>query len=446
MTGMEISDAKLKLDSFADDRRPRRVGLVIVALVFGVFGTWATFAPLSGAIVASGQIAVESYRKTVQHLEGGIVKRIAVHDNELVSKGQLLLTMDDTQASAQLEVLRGQFYIASAREARLIAQGNGLKRVIYPQQLLTATKDARASEAMAVQNQTFAVRYSAQAGETDLYGRQIAQLTAKLRGLRSQKQGSDRLVESYVREVQDFESLLKEGYAEIQKVRELQRSLAQSEGQQGELLATMASTEAQISEIELKILQLKKDMQREVAKELGEVQTDLFSLREKMQSLEDTVKRTDVLAPESGRILGLALHTQGAVVPPGGRILEIVPQNEQLIVEAQVSPADIDRLHVGQEAELKFSAFKTRTLPKIEGRVISISADRLSDDKQAEKTSFYLARIEVGAEGLQVLGQHQLTLVPGMPVEAMIKTGERTMLQYLIRPLRDSFARGMKED
>jgi epimerase transport system membrane fusion protein len=390
---------------------------------------------------------VESYRKTVQHLEGGIVKSIAVHENDKVAQGQLLLTMDDTQARAQLEVLRGQLFIALAREARLLAQGEGSSRVSYPANLLDAKGDSRAVDAMRVQDQTYRVRRVAMDGEASLYERQIGQLQAKLRGLRAQKQGSERMTESYGREVQDYESLLKDGYTEIQKVRDLQRNLASSEAHQGEVIASIAATELQISEIEVKVLQLRKELQRDVAKELGDVQQELFGLREKLQSVQDTVRRAEVRAPQPGRVLGLSVHTEGAVVPPGGRLMEIVPQDERLVLETQVAPPDIDRIRPGQVAEVKFSAFKDRTLPRIEGRVMSVSADRLTEDvKNGERMSFYLARIEVLEKGMTTLAGHRLVLVPGMPAEVQIETGERTMLQYLVRPLRDSFSRGMKED
>jgi epimerase transport system membrane fusion protein len=431
---------------YADDRTPRRIGLVIVLLVFGVFGLWATLAPLSGAVLAAGQVTVESYRKTVQHLEGGIVKSIAVQENDRVTQGQLLLTMDDTQARAQLEVLRGQLFIALAREARLLAQGDGAVRVSYPPALLDAQGDPRAMDAMRVQDQTHRVRRVALEGEASLYARQIGQLQAKLRGLRAQKQGSERLTESFGREVQDFESLLKDGYTEIQKVRELQRNLASSEAHQGELVASIAATDLQISETEIKVLQLRKELQRDVAKELGEVQQELFGIKEKLQSVQDTVRRAEVRAPQPGRVLGLAVHTEGAVLPPGGRLMDIVPQDERLVLEAQVSPVDIDRIRAGQLAEVKFAAFKDRTLPRIEGRVLGVSADRLTEDNKGERLSYFLARVEVLDKGLATLAEHRLALVPGMPADVHIETGERTLLQYLVRPLQDSFSRGMKED
>lgn len=430
----------------SDDRPIRRLGLFVVFLVFGVFGAWSALAPIGSAALAPGVITVESYRKTVQHLEGGIIKNLSVRDGESVAKDQVLVTLDDTQPRAQLEVLRGQYYIDAAREARLVAQRDGLAQVRYADELMAQRDDPRLQEALRMQNQIFAVRKAAHEGEIALYQRQIEQLKAKVQGLRSQKQSRERLIESYRGELEDFSSLLKEGFTEKQKVRELERNLAQSEGQQGELLANVAATELQINETELKILQLRKEFQREVAKELVEVQAQLFELREKIQSLEATVARTVVRAPEAGMVMGLAIHTLGAVIPPGGRILDIVPQNEKLIVEARVSPIDIDRVTLGQTAEIRFSAFKSRDTPKIEGKLIGLSADRLVDEHAENAMPYYLARVEVTPEGLQDLAKQHLELLPGMPAEVLINTGDRTLLDYLTRPLTDTFARAFIED
>lgn len=430
----------------ADDRRLRRAGIIVVLSIFGGLGVWATLAPLSSAALAPGVITVENYRKTVQHLEGGIVKTIQVRDGDSVAKDQVLMMFDDTQPRAQLEVLRGQYFISVAREARLIAQRDGLEQVQYLPELLERRDDLRVEDAIRMQSQTFKVRKLAHEGEVTLYERQIEQLRAKAEGLRAQKRSRDQLVSSYGGELEDFQTLLQEGYSEKQKVRELERNLAESQGQRGELTSNLAATELQISETELKILQLEKELQREVAKELSEVQADLFELREKLQSLEDMVERTVIKAPESGMVLGLSVHTLGAVIPPGGKILDIVPQNGKLIVEAKVSPLDIDRVQLGQKAEVRFSAFKSGTTPKTEGSLIAVSADRLVDENDEEKEPYYLARVEITPTGLQDLALSKLDLVPGMPAEVLINTGERTLLQYLMDPIMNSFARSFIED
>ena len=430
----------------ADDRRFRWLGILIVLIVFGGFGTWAFLAPLSSAAHAPGVIAVESYRKTVQHLEGGIVKAIGVRDGQAVAKDQILITLEDTQPRGQLEVYRGQYFITLAREARLIAQRDGLGAVQYPPELLENQKEDRVHDAIRVQNQTFRARRAAQDGEIGVYQQQIGQLQAKASGIRSQKASRDELVGSFRGELEDFRSLLREGYAEKQKVRELERNLANTEGQLGELVSNLAATDLQISETKLKILQLNKEMQREVAKELAEVQAQLFELREKMQAVKDTVARTVIRAPHAGTVLDLTVHTLGAVIKPGAKLLDIVPQGERLIVEAKVSPIDIDRVRAGQTAEVRFSAFKMRDTPRIDGKVLALSADRLIDESDPQKSPYYLARVEITPEGLKDLARQKLDLLAGMPAEVLINTGERTLFDYLVDPIKHSMARAFIED
>ena len=372
-----------------------------------------------------------------------------------MQQDQVLATLDDTQARAQLEVLRGQLFIRIAQEARLAAQRDRLRAVHYPPELLAHHDDTRVQDAIRLQNQTFQVRQAAYDGETAVYRQQIQRLRAKVEGLQAQRRSKDRLVDSYRGAVTDFRSLLKEGYTEKQKVEELDRALAQSEGQLGELVSEMAASELQVAETELKILQLEKDLQREVAKELSEVQAESFQLREKVQVLESTVNRTVIKAPVAGMVLGLAVHTIGAVIQPGGRLLDIVPQDQKLIIEAQVSPIDIDRVKIGQLAEVRFSSFNTRDVPRIMGTLISLSADRMVADSGNSKqvsdfsggsAAYYLVRVAVSPEGLTALSTANLELVPGMPAEVLITTGERTLVQYLAKPLTDSFKRSFIED
>ncbi|MFN5745146.1 MAG: HlyD family type I secretion periplasmic adaptor subunit [Methylococcaceae bacterium] len=428
-----------------DDRTLRKLGIFLVLGIFGGLGGWAALAPLNSAADAPGQVTVENYRKTVQHLEGGIVESILVKDGDWVEKGQVLLTLGDTQLRAQLEVLRGQYLITLAREARLVALRDDQTDLVFPADLLKAKNDSRAAEAMRIQSQTFHVRRLAHENEIRLYQEQIGQLRAKERGLQSQKASRDLLVKSYENELHDFQKLLQEGYSEKQTVRELERKYADSVGQSGELQSSLAAAALQISETQLKVLQLKKDLQREVVKELSEVQGEIFELREKIHALEQTVERCIIKAPEAGKVLGLTIHTLGGVIAPGSPILEIVPQNEKLLVEARITPLDIDRVKIGQSAEIRFSVFKSKALPRIEGTLIALSADSLIDESP-EHAQYYLARVEVNAEGLDILAKQHLELLPGMPAEVLVNTGKRTLFQYLADPLSDSFSRSFIED
>lgn len=423
----------------------RRTGVLIILVVFVGFGLWAALAPLSSAALAPGVIQVESYRKTIQHLEGGIIKSINVRNGEHVTAYHILFVLDDTQPKSQLQVLTGQYYISLAREARLLAQQKNLETIVFPEEL-TNTKDSRSKEAIAMQMHNFLVRKNANEGENTLYTRQIEQLKARGEGLLSQKRSRWRLVNSYRAELSDFQELLKEGYAEKQRVREYQRNLAESEGSLGELGSSIAETNLQISEIELQQLQLNKVFQREVATELSEVQIQLFDLREQIRLLRDTVSRTIVRAPVHGMIMDLNVHTIGAVIPPGGKLLDIVPEGEALIIEARVSPMDIDRVSVGQAAEIRLSVFKARDVPKIEGTVVSLSADRMVDENTQDPEPYYLARLEITEEGVKELYEAHLDLKPGMPAEVLIITGDRTMLEYLFDPLSDTISHSFIED
>ncbi len=436
-------EAQNDLARFADDRPIRRLGYLIVILVFVFFGGWSLLAPLGSAALAPGSVTVEGYRKTVQHLEGGIVKAIHVRDGDTISKGQVLIELDDTSSRAQLETLRGQLFSALAREARLIAERDGKSTVIYPA-TLTKAADPRAHEDMRVQDQSFAVRKRSRAGEIEILKEQRQQLLAKIEGIKAQRTSRSSLSNSLNKELLDFRAMLKEGYVEKQKVSELERRLAESEGDRGDFAANIATAQTQISEIELKILQIDKEFQREVIEELSKVQSELSELNEKTQWLDDTVTRTIIKAPESGMVLGLTVHTLGAVIPPGGHLLDIVPQQEKLIIEAQVSPIDIDRVHTGQSCEIRFSAFKSAKTPKVSGRLITLSADRLTDEQN--KISYYLARVEVDKAGLEELRKRGLILLPGMPAEVLINTGDRTFFEYLVQPLSNIFARSLIED
>ena len=435
--------AQNDLARFADDRPIRRLGYLIVILVFVFFGGWSLLAPLGSAALAPGSVTVEGYRKTVQHLEGGIVKAIHVRDGDTISKGQVLIELDDTSSRAQLETLRGQLFSALAREARLIAERDGKSTVIYPAILTNAT-DPRAQEDMRVQDQSFAVRKRSRAGEIEILKEQRHQLLAKIEGVKAQRTSRSNLSSSLNKELLDFRAMLKEGYVEKQKVSELERRLAESEGDRGDFVANIATAQTQISEIELKILQIDKEFQREVIEELSKVQSELSELNEKTQWLDDTVTRTVIKAPESGMVLGLTVHTLGAVIPPGGHLLDIVPQQEKLVIEAQVSPVDIDRVHTGQSCEIRFSSFKSAKTPKVSGRLTTLSADRLTDEQN--KVSYYLARVEVDKAGLEELRQRGLILLPGMPAEVLINTGDRTFFEYLMQPLSNIFARSLIED
>mgnify|MGYP000034602700 FL=1 len=418
---------------------PKRVGLTLFFLVFGVFGTWSAVAPLEGSAAASGRVTVRSYSSTVQHLEGGIISEIKVQNGDSVRAGDPLLIIDNTQSMAQLEIASSQFVALKAREARLIAERDGLDEVVYPD--IPSISEAGVRQEKLAQNGIFQARRAANELRTEVLEQRTEQLREQVAGLEALRASKLVLAKSYADELSDTQELLSQGFSDKTRLRELERNHATFEAQAADHAANIAGTEVQIGEARLQILQLQRDFQNEVVTQLSEVQTNLNDTNERVTALEDVVSRTVVRAPEDGVVNGMQFHTVGGVIGPGRPIADIVPQSEDLIIEASVSPADIDRVSEGQEAIIRFSSFSS-AVPAIFGTVLNLSADAFTD--QNTGMSYYLARIEVTPEGMEELGD--LELLPGMPAEVFISTGSRTLLQYLLKPFTDSLARSLNED
>ncbi|WP_335944730.1 HlyD family type I secretion periplasmic adaptor subunit [Pseudomonas sp. G166] len=423
-----------------DDVPVRRIGYLMLLVTFGLFGGWATLAPLDSAALAPGVVTVKSYRKTVQHLEGGIVRELRVHDGDRVKAGDVLLVLDNTQARSEMEAMRSQLIAALELQARLVAERDSLAEP-PPEPTLDPT-DPRVREARDSEARIFQTRRTSLLGEIGLQEKSIGQIEEQIRGLKAIIASKQTLAASYQEEIVDLRALLAEGYVDKQRLREQERSLSRLQAEIAESQSEIARARVHIDEAQLKILQLKKTFATEVAGLLGDARSKVYELRERLASLQDRDQRTDILAPESGMVMGMTQHTPGGVVSPGTALLDIVPANEELIVEAQVSPMDIDRIALGKLAHIRFSAFKNSTTPVIEGKLVQISADRLINKDTG--AAYYLARVALTENGRQALGD--LTLVPGMPVEVLINTGARTLLQYLMQPASNAFARSLIED
>lgn len=422
------------------DSRARFIGYLIVFVTFGIFGTWATFAPLESAALAPGVVTVQSYRKTVQHLEGGIVKELHARDGELVSAGDPLIVLDDTQVRAEYGITRSQLIATQAMEARLRAERDGLEAVDYSGML--ESNSQRAEEARDGETQVFNARRGSRLGEVAVLEKRIGQLNEQISGLRSMIATKGSLEKSYKDEITELADLLAEGFVDKQRLLDQERKLNILRSEIADHQSEITKTRLQISETELQILQLNKDFSADVVAQLAEVQTKVFDLQERMSALEDRLTRIVIRAPEDGMIIGMTVHTVGGVISPATPLLDIVPAQSDLIIEAQVSPIDIDRVRVGKPADIRFSAFNSSTTPVMKGEVVHVSADRLIN--QDTGMPYYLARVTLTEEGARALGSLQLQ--PGMPAEVLINTGARTMLQYLVSPATDAFAKSMIED
>ena len=420
-------------------RTPVRIGLTIFALVFGVFGGWAVFAPIDGAAYAPGEVTVESQNKSVQHLEGGIIAEILVGNGDLVEPGQPLINLDRTQPQAQLDVARNQYMANLVREARLIAQRDGAVSIAWPATL--DQNDPATREEINAQTYIFETRKTALEGNVDVLEQRIGQLENRVIGMEASRASRLLLAGSYEAELEDTRQLLDQGFSDRIRLRELERNFANFSGEAGELAANIASTEMQVGETRLQIQQIEKDFSNEVAAEFAETRTNLNDLLERIIALEDVVERTVIRSPDGGYVTGMQTHTVGGVISPGMIIADIVPEDDELVIEAQVSPNDIDRVALNQEANIRFSAFGNMT-PTIYGEVTNLSADSFQD--QNTGLSYYTAEIMVTPDGMDDLGE--LVLMPGMPAEVFITTGERTFLQYLFKPFSNAVARSFRED
>lgn len=419
---------------------PRRVGLIIAIVIFGVFGLWSTFAPIDSAAYAGGVVRVRSYNKVVQHLEGGIVQEIRVQNGDFVNEGDVLLVIDPTQALSQLASLRTQLLALSAIESRLRAEQQSQDSVSYPAELLQG--GAEGQKEIDTQNNIFATRKAALDGAVAVLEQRIGQLQSRLDGLRAMRDSKRTLAASFEDELNDFRPLLEEGFTDKQRLRELERSLAMQQGEAADLSATIASTEIQIGETRLEILQQQNEFQDQVANQLGEIQVQLKDTRERVTALNHIVSRTEVRAPISGVVNSLQVHTEGGVINPAAPIAEIVPQSDELVIEAMLSPTDIDRVAVGQEATVRLPAFNSKSVPTLFGSVLGVSADAVQNPDTGQ--SYYLARIQLTPESVADL--QELVLVPGMPAEVLITTGSRTFLQYIMKPVTSSMVKSFRED
>jgi epimerase transport system membrane fusion protein len=424
-----------------DDRSIRQIGIIILVAMFGVLGTWGYFAPIDSSALAPGYVTVKSHRKTVQHLDGGIVSKLLAKDGDVVKAGDFLLILDGTEVKAQLEILRGQHITLAAQLARLTAERDQANQINFPVDLQDLSNQY-VVEARQGENQIFNARKRSYQGEILVLNQRVSQLSSKIKGLHGQRASKQELIKSYSEEVSDLKELLAEGFTNKLRLLDSERNYAVNTGEVAALSSEIASSEMEIGETKLQILQLQKKFQEEVAGKYSEVQDQLYDVDQRLIATNDKVTRTEIKSPSNGKVLGLSVHNVGGVITPGKPILDIVPQKEELIISAQVSPMDIDRVRVGLLSEVRFSAFKQAVTPKMQGKLINLSADRITDEKTG--MPYYQAVIELTPDSYEKLGG--LELLPGMPAEVLINTGERTVFEYLMQPVTNAFARAFIED
>jgi HlyD family type I secretion membrane fusion protein len=422
-------------------RRPVLAGYLILALFFGGLGSWAALAPLSSAAVAPGTVRVESHRKTVQHLEGGIIGELAVGEGDRVARDQVLIRLDPTQAEARYEAVRNRYQSLRATEARLVAEREGRARIRFPEALIGERDDPRVAEILVGQERIFDTRRRSFAGRSKILRQQVEQLRSQIRGLEAQVASEVRQIELIAEETADVRGLYRKGLERKARLLALERETALLDGSQAQHLAEIARAEQAIGETQLQIFNLTDSLAADIARELSDVQARLVDTEEELDAAQDVLRRQDVRAPIAGTVVNLRLFTPGGVIEPSKPILDIVPRDDELLVEAQVSPLDIDVVKPGLEAQVRLTAFKQRSTPTLAGRVRHVSADHFVDEHTG--AAHYKAEVRIDAEAQAQLDG--LELYPGMPAEVLIMTGERTLWDFLATPVKDSFARAFRE-
>lgn len=424
-----------------DARAPILAGIAVMVAFFVGLGGWAAFAPLNSAAIAQAVIKVEGNRKSVQHLEGGIIRELRVREGDRVEAGQVVILLDDSQTRAAVDVLAKQFAELTAQEARLHAERDDTPLITFPQDLLTRRMDTEVASIIDGQTNLFKSRRASLLGQIDVFRKRIAQTREQIAGYEGQRDSYRRQLESMRDENKGLIDLFKQGYVPRQRMLELERSAAGLEGQIADASANIVRSRQLIEELNVQILQTQSDRMAQVANDLRDVQVRLLEIGPKLQAARETLKRAEIRSPYSGQVIGLSVFSVGGVIAPGEKIMDVVPEKGGLIVEATVSPDDVKDVHSGMRAEVHLTAYKQRAIPIIHGTVGQVSADRLIDAKTG--TGYYLAQVKVDEKELAELKHVRLS--PGMPAMVMIPTGERTALDYLLRPLTESISKSFRE-
>jgi HlyD family secretion protein len=425
----------------ASIRRHMIAGLASAGFVCFGIGGWATFTKISGAVIGSGQIVVESDVKKVQHPTGGVVGELLVRNGDHVEAGQVVLRLDETVTRANLAVLQTQIDELLARRARNEAERDGADRIRFPQELEARRGDPTIAQLINGEEKFFAFRQTASAGKKAQLRERIGQLETESNGLEAQVIAKVKELDWIAKELVGVHDLWKKQMVQFPRVTALERESARMEGERGRLVASQAQIRGKITETELEIIQVDQDIRSEVGKELAEIRGKLSELLERRVAAEDQLRRIDLRAPQNGIVHQLDIHTVGGVIGQGQAVMIIVPAVDELRVEAKIAPADIDQVHLGQKAHLRLSAFNRQTTPELDGTVILVGADAEQEEKA--NTKYYTVRLAI-AEG-ETAKLNGLKLVPGMPVECFIETGFRTVLSYLMRPIENQIRRAFRE-
>jgi HlyD family secretion protein len=421
-------------------RGPARLGIFLVVAFVGGFGGWAALVPLASGAIAPGIVSPDGSRRTVQHLEGGIIRTLHVRDGDVVEKGQPLLVLESVQPRANHDMQLKQQRTLRITKARLDAERLGKEEVVFPADLMNAGPEIAAI--MAAQQELFLARRASHESKNRIHRQRTGQLREQIKGFDAQVMSAGRQIGFLEEEIVGKRELSQKGYLAKPELLRMLRMEAELAGRRGQYEAAISEAHQQIGEAELQLLANDAARADQIATQLDQVQAELNALEEKLSASRDVLNRTTITAPVGGTIVNLKFKTVSGVIQPGVPILDIVPAEDKLLIEARISPTDIDVVHAGLNAQVQFTAMSRRSAPRIEGVVRSVSADRMLDE--STKKPYYLARVQVEREEVERLGAN-IELVPGMPADVLIVTGERTLATYLLRPFLDAIWKTLRE-
>ena len=437
-----MGDSGASKDSSPDLGHAGRIGLWALGIGFGGFLLWAALAPLDEGVPSQGHVAIDTKRKSVQHLSGGIIKEVFVGEGDQVKEGQLLMKLDDAAARANFESVRQRYLGLRAMQGRLLAEQAGQGAIVFHPDLVTAAADPLIRQQMTNQEQLFRSRKAAlqadlQSIQESIQGQQG--LSVAYEGMMVSRRNQFSLLNE---ELVNTRGLVKDGYVPRNRQLELERQVAESSTSMAELQGNTVRSKSTMAELRQRAIARQQEYRKEVETQLADVTREVLSDAGKFIALQDDLTRTEIRSPAAGQVVALAAQTVGGVIGPGQKVLDVVPANESLLLETRVQPQLIDSVHAGMPVDIRFTAFAHSPQLVVQGKLVSVSGDLLTDPQTG--AGYYLARVAVTPEGLKKLGKRQMQ--PGMPVEVVLRTGERSMLTYLLHPLTKRIAASMNEE
>ncbi len=432
------------LEDHSDTDKPIKLGFWVLVIGFGGFLLWSALAPLDEGVSAQGSVAIESKRKTIQHLNGGVVHQVLVHEGQLVKAGDVLVELDEGTSKANFESIRQNYMGQRAAEGRLLAEQQGLGQISFHPDLLNAKNDPLVMEHIQSQTQLFLNRRAAQAAEMQAADENISGLKAQYESVTLMLQNRKAQAELQSQQIASLKELSEAGYAPRNQVLQMEQAQSELRSTMADLQGNLNRVQRSMAEVEQRKLQRKNEYLKEVSQQLADVRREVEANQQKLKAVTEELARTQIKSPVDGQVVGLTLGSVGGVVSPGQRLMDVVPVGESLLIDAKIPPHIIDKVKAGEKVEVRFSTFANSPGLVLDASLLSLSSDVIAEQTPMGTQSYYLARVQITPEGIKTLGNR--VIQPGMPAEVLIKTGERSLLTYLLHPLTKRIAASMKEE